>query len=72
MVEATQSRTHRRLLRIPQAVEYLGGAITAATLRQWIWRRQIEHCRLGRAVVIPADALDRLIERNTVKAARVQ
>jgi excisionase family DNA binding protein len=54
------------LFRIPAAVEYLGGAVKAATLRQWIWRRQIEYVHIGRAVCIPQDALDALIERGTV------
>ncbi len=62
------SRTQRKLLRIPQAVDYLGGAVKAATLRQWIWRRQIEHVHIGRAVCIPQDALDRLVDAGTVPA----
>ena len=62
------SRTQRRLFRIPQAVDYLGGAVKAATLRQWIWRRQIEHVHIGRAVCIPQDALDRLVDAGTVPA----
>jgi len=66
------SRTQRNLFRIPQAVDYLGGAVKAATLRQWIWRRQIETVRLGGAVCIPQDALDKLIERGTVPALESQ
>lgn len=67
-----QPRTQRRLLRIPQAVEYVGGAIKAATFRQWIWRRQIETVRIGRAVCIPQEALDKLIEQGTVPALEGQ
>ena len=66
------TRTQRRLFRIPQAVEYLGGAVKAATLRQWVWRRQIEHVHIGRAVCIPQDALDRLIDTGTVTALERQ
>ena len=62
------SKSQRRLFRIPQASEYLGGVIKPATLRQWIWRRQIEHVHIGRAVAIPQDVLDRLVEDNTVPA----
>jgi excisionase family DNA binding protein len=65
-------RTQRRLFRIPQAVDYLGGAVKAATLRQWIWRRRIEYVHIGRAVCIPQDALDRLIDTGTVPALEVQ
>ena len=66
------SRTQRKLFRIPQAVEYLGGAVKAATLRQWVWRRQIEYVHIGRAVCIPQDALDRLIDSGTVPALERQ
>ena len=66
------TRTHHRLFRIPQAVVYLGGAVKAATLRQWVWRRQIEYVHIGRAVCIPQDALDRLIDTGTVPALERQ
>jgi hypothetical protein len=72
MVIQPHTRTQRRLLRIPAAVDYVNGAIKAATFRQWIWRRQIEHIHIGRTVCIPADAIDAIIEKNTVKAAQVQ
>ena len=62
------TQTQRRLFRIPQAVDYLGGVVKAATLRQWIWRREIEFVHIGRAVCIPQDALDRLIDTGTVPA----
>ncbi len=58
----------RRLLRIPDAVEYLSRAVTASTIRGWIFRKQIEHVRIGGAVCIPSDALDRMIERGRVPA----
>ena len=63
-----KAKTRRRLLRIPAAAEYLGGTVTVATLRQWVWTRKIETVRIGRAVRIPVDALDELIERGTVPA----
>jgi hypothetical protein len=68
MMVVSQSRTQRRLLRIPQAVDYMGGVVKAATLRQWIWKRQIEYVHIGRAVCIPQAALDRLIDSGTVPA----
>jgi excisionase family DNA binding protein len=67
-MDRTKARTQRKLLRIPQAVEYMNGVVTAATLRQWIWLRRIEVIRVGRAVCIPADALDAIIERGTMPA----
>jgi excisionase family DNA binding protein len=72
MVIQTNTRTQRKLLRIPQAVDYLGGAVKAATLRQWIWRREIEYVHIGRAVCIPQDSLDKLIERGTVQPLEQQ
>lgn len=63
VIKITPTRTHRRFLRIPAAYEYLGGAVKEATLRQWIWRRQIESVHIGREVCIPQDALDKLIDK---------
>jgi excisionase family DNA binding protein len=58
----------RVLLRIPKALAYVNGVITEKTLRQWIWERKIESVRIGRAVCIPQDSLDRIIERGTTPA----
>jgi excisionase family DNA binding protein len=68
MVIQTHTRTQRKLFRLPAAVDYLGGAVKLATLRQWVWRRKIEYVHIGRAVCIPQDALDKLIEHGTVPA----
>jgi len=57
-----------RLLRVPQAVEYLDGCLTESALRNWIHQRKIETVRLGGAVCIPVSALDALIERGKVSA----
>jgi excisionase family DNA binding protein len=63
-----RSPVRRRLHRLPEAVEYLGGVISLKTLRQWVWRRQIEYVHIGRTVCIPQDVLDTLIEENTTPA----
>lgn len=68
MPMTARTKAPRRLFRIPEASEYVGGAIKPATLRQWIWRRKIESVRIGGAVCIPQDALDRLIEQGTSPA----
>ena len=57
-----------KLFRIPAAVDYLNNVVTEKTIRQWIWRREIEVVRIGRAVCIPQAALDRMIERGTMPA----
>ncbi|MGB8028809.1 MAG: helix-turn-helix domain-containing protein [Terracidiphilus sp.] len=72
MAVQQNTRTQRRLFRIPKAAEYLGGAVKVATLRQWIWRRQIEHVHIGRSVCIPQDVLDRLIDAGTVPARKAR
>lgn len=64
----TAPRTQRRLHRISSAVSYLNGAVCAKTLRQWIWRRQIEVVKIGRTVCVAEDVLDRLIEQGTIPA----
>jgi hypothetical protein len=57
-----------KLYRLPAAVDYLGGVVKISTLRQWIWRRQIETVRIGRAVCVTQESLDRIIERGTLPA----
>jgi excisionase family DNA binding protein len=61
-------RRRGKLLRIADAAEYLDGVVTPATLRQWVWRGQIDVVRIGRVVCIPQEALDRLIERGSAPA----
>jgi excisionase family DNA binding protein len=51
---------------IPAAADYLG--VRPSTVRQWVWRRQIDVVRIGRCVRIPKEACDRIIERGTVPA----
>jgi excisionase family DNA binding protein len=55
-----------KLYKVPQAAESLN--VSPKTLWTWIAARQIEVTRLGRAVRIPAKALDDLIEAGTTPA----
>lgn len=57
----------RGLLRVPQAAQYLDGAVSQTTLRQWIWHRRVESVRIGGCVFIPKLALDRMIVRTPAK-----
>jgi excisionase family DNA binding protein len=55
-----------KLLSIREAAEML--AIKPATIRAWLYRRRLPYVRCGRAIRIPADAIARFIERNTIAA----
>jgi excisionase family DNA binding protein len=57
-----------RLLRLEEAADRLG--LTLSTLRFWVWQRRIEVVRVGRAVRVKEDAVQRLIEEGTVPARR--
>lgn len=57
-----------RLLTIPEAANLLG--LKCATLRTWIWTRQIEYVKLGRSVRLREDVLQDLIEQGTIPAGQ--
>jgi len=51
-------------LTVQEAADLLG--IRNATVRHWIFRREkLAYVKVGRAVRIPKDAVDRLIKENT-------
>ena len=52
-----------KMLTIREAAHALG--MQPATIRSWIWKRQIGYVKVSRAVRIPADEIERLIERGT-------
>ena len=58
--------TTATLLTIPQAAERL--ALKASTLRAWIAQRRIGIVRLGRAIRIPLEEIERLIAEGTIPA----
>lgn len=55
-----------KLLSIKEASELL--ALKPATIRAWLLRRKLPRVNCGRAVRIPADAIERFIRENTVPA----
>jgi excisionase family DNA binding protein len=57
-----------KMLTISEVAEALG--LKPATIRSWIWKRQIGYVKVSRAVRIPADELRRLIEGGTRPAVR--
>ena len=64
-VKAMQS-AHRKLLTVHEAAVELG--LKPKTIRQKIWRREIEYQKIGGAIRIRADVIDRIIEQSTVPA----
>ena len=55
-----------KLLSVKEAAGRLG--ISVATLRAWIWKRQIEIVKIGRAIRIKDETLDTLIANGTIPA----
>lgn len=56
----------RGLLTVQQFAEATGQK--PGTVRQKVWRRQIEYVKIGRSVRFRPETLDRLIARGTVPA----
>ena len=56
----------QRLLTCAAAARELG--LKEATIRVWVARRRLPSVKLGRAVRIPADAVEELIRLNTIPA----
>lgn len=57
-----------RMLTVSQAAQEWG--VKPATVRSWIWKRQIEYVKVSRAVRIPAAEIDRVLERATRPAIK--
>jgi excisionase family DNA binding protein len=56
----------KNLLTVVEAAEALN--LKVSTVRAWLLRRKLPRVNCGRAVRIPAEAIARFIERNTVPA----
>jgi excisionase family DNA binding protein len=56
----------QKLYKVPQAAELLN--VSPKTMWSWIAARQIEVTRLGRAVRVPARALDEFVASGTTPA----
>lgn len=56
------------MLTVRQASDRLG--LRESTIRAWIAQRRIGVVRLGRAVRIPSDEVERLIAENTIPARK--
>ena len=55
-----------KLLSVTQAAEILG--VRESTIRAWLLRRVLPRVKCGRAVRIPAQAIEDFVARNTTPA----
>jgi excisionase family DNA binding protein len=62
----TKADEGQRLLTCAATARHLG--LKEATIRVWVARRRLPSVKLGRAVRIPAEAVEDLIRLNTVPA----
>jgi excisionase family DNA binding protein len=53
-----------KLNSLPQAAEQLG--VSVKCLRSWIYRRAIPYIKVGRAVRISDETIQRIIDRGTM------
>jgi excisionase family DNA binding protein len=64
------SQHKSKLNTLPQAAERLG--VTVNCLRGWIYRRAVAYVKVGRAVRISDETIQRIIDRGTVPALEVR
>ena len=55
-----------KFLSVKEAAGLLG--LAEVTVRVWLAQRRLEHVRMGRAVRIPVNEINRLVEEGTVPA----
>ena len=60
------SQHKSKLNSLPQAAEQLG--VTVNCLRGWIYRRAVAYVKVGRAVRISDETIQRIIDRGTMPA----
>jgi excisionase family DNA binding protein len=57
-----------RLRSLPEAAERLG--LSVKCLRGWVWRRRIPYIKVGRAVRISDETIQRIIDTGTMPALK--
>ena len=60
------SQNKSKLYTLPQAADQLG--VTVKCLRSWIYRRAVDYVKIGRAVRISDETIQRIIDRGTMPA----
>jgi excisionase family DNA binding protein len=64
------SSVRRGLMTVEQFAEVVG--LKPATVRQKIWRREIEFVRIGRAIRFKPETAEKMIEAGTVPPLEVR
>jgi excisionase family DNA binding protein len=60
------SAVRKGLLTVEQFADAVG--LRPSTVRQWVWRREVEFIRIGRAIRFRPETAERLIAAGTVPA----
>jgi excisionase family DNA binding protein len=66
MRDITTINNYRRLLTVHEVAERLN--LRESTIRMWLLKRRLPRVRCGRAVRVPAEAVERFIQENTISA----
>jgi len=66
----TISQVRKGLMTVEQFADAVG--LKPATVRQKVWRREIEFVRIGRAIRFRPETAEKLIEAGTVPALESQ
>lgn len=66
----TTDTAKKGLMTIEQFAAAIG--LKPSTVRQHVWRRQVEFVRVGRAIRFKPDTARKIIERGTVPAVQEQ
>ena len=66
MRDITTINNYRHLLTVHEVAERLN--LRESTIRMWLLKRRLPRVRCGRAVRVPAEAVERFIQENTISA----
>jgi excisionase family DNA binding protein len=70
MEKQTSSQARRRLLTIDEFAEAL--ALQPKTIRQWVFRREVQFVRVQGSIRFRPETLDELIDKGTVPARKAR
>jgi hypothetical protein len=66
--QGAKSGRGRGLLDVPEFAEAIGKK--PASVRQMVWRRQVEYVRVGRSIRFKPETVDEIIQNGTVPAVK--